>query len=205
MPCCAAAMLTNTQPTKSRTRLPLHNMLRRPMLHALHSLPRLRVRLWTLQNVMRLQATKECNDEHHCKDHRDGSNSNGSSNGKWHASARRAAPALPRPSVAPIPQRVQQPQPVALAERQLLQLCTQPHSGRDRVSWGRRRRRQQRPRWMAGEGVGGAALHAGVGAMRRVRDVCGWDGQPAPCVQPPVGRKSYALMLQGDGCVRCCM
>ncbi len=48
MPCCAAAMLTNTQPAKSRTRLPLYNMLRRPMLHALHSLPRLRVRLWTL-------------------------------------------------------------------------------------------------------------------------------------------------------------
>jgi hypothetical protein len=46
--CCAAAMLTNTQAAKSRTRLLLHNMLRRPMLHAPHSLPRLRVRLWTL-------------------------------------------------------------------------------------------------------------------------------------------------------------
>ena len=73
MPCCAAAMLTNTQPAKSRTRLPLHNMLRRPMLHEPHSLPRLRVRLWTLSNAMRIQATKGCNDKHHCTQHRDGS------------------------------------------------------------------------------------------------------------------------------------
>ena len=78
MPCCAAAVLTNTQPAKSRTRLPLHNMLRRPMLHALHSLPRLRVRLWTLQNVMRIQATAAGHIGCHCMTH---------GNGKSHATA----------------------------------------------------------------------------------------------------------------------
>ena len=41
-------MMTKKQPVKSRARLPLRNMLRRPMLHVQQWLWRLRVRLWTL-------------------------------------------------------------------------------------------------------------------------------------------------------------
>jgi hypothetical protein len=171
LPGCAAAMLTNTQPAKSRTRLPLHDMLRRPMLHALHSLPRLRVRLWTWPNVMRMQATIAGNNDRHCTehtDHRDGNDSDHHGHGKSHASARRATPALHHASVAPMPALVQPPQPVPLAElaasaaeMQALKFGREEESGR---GGGCGERRRQRGRWMGdeGEGQGGTALHAGV-------------------------------------------
>ena len=65
MPCCAATMLMNTQLTKSRASLQLQSMLRSLMLNALQWLRRLHVRLWTLSNTMRIQATTECNSDCH--------------------------------------------------------------------------------------------------------------------------------------------
>ena len=132
LPCCAAAMLTNTHPAKSRTRLPLLNMLRRPVLHVLHSLPRLRVQLWTL--TKRDEDTSEDGVCQRLSMHRDGSDGNGSGSGKLHASARKAAPALLHASVAPTLHLVQPPLLLVLAEWGVLQLGTQQQSGRDASS-----------------------------------------------------------------------
>ena len=119
--------------------------------------------------MMSMLKMTACNKDFHCTKHCDDNDSNHRGNRKLHARARIAAPALPRPSVAPMLQLLQPPQPDAIppiavshVEREVVQFGTQQESGRDMVCKERWRRRHQTPIRMEFEGVGATALHAGV-------------------------------------------